>query len=206
MNRPLTRLLAVLGFGVVASQAGHLLVYQLEFGSSAWAVQSQGAHAYFPLVARAGFGLAAIGLLAALLLIGLSRLASTTPATRVVTSPDYFKLLSVLFTFQIACFVGQETLESMAAGEPATSPIGLVLIGAVGQLPVAAIAALALKWLATRFETALLSLRSTVSAVQAVLVAPDVVQPRWLVVAQPALVDTCPNVYVKRGPPSNLRD
>ena len=206
MNRPLTRLLAVFGFGAVASQAGHLVVYQLEFGPSAWAVQSQGAHAYFPLVAKAGFGLAAIGLLAALLLIGLSRLASTTPATRVVTSPGYVRLLSILFTFQIACFVFQETVESMAADQPATSPIGLILIGAVGQLPVAALTALALKWLATRFETALLSLGSTISSIQAVLDAPEVLQPRWLVVAQPALVDTCPSVYIKRGPPSNLRD
>ena len=189
----------------MASQAGHLVVYQLEFGPSAWAVQSQGAHAYFPLVAKAGFGLAATGLLAALLLIGLTRLASATPATRMVTSPNYLKLLSVLFTFQIGCFVFQETVESMAAGQAATSPIGLILSGAVGQLPVAALAALALKWLATRFETALLSLGSTVSAIQAVLVAPEVLQPRWLIAAQPALVGTCPSVYVKRGPPSSLR-
>lgn len=205
MNRPLTRLLAVLGFGVVASQAGHLVVYQVEFGPSALAVQSEGAHAYFPLLAKVGFGLAASGLLAALLLIGVTRLMSATPATRVLASPDYFKLLSLLFTFQIACFVVQETFESIAAGEAAPSAIDLILTGAVGQLPVAALTALALKWLATRFETALLSFGSTVSAISALLVAPEVLQPRWLVVAQPALVETCPSVYTKRGPPPNLR-
>lgn len=206
MKRPLSRLLAVLGFGAVASQAGHMVVYQLEFGSSAWAVQSQGAHAYFPLLAKVGFGVVATSLLGALLLIGVSRLVATTPGRRVVASPDYFKLLSLLFTFQVACFVFQETVESLVAGEAAPSVIGLILMGAVGQLPAAALTALALKWLATRFETALLVFRQTISTSVAQVVTLAVLRPRWQVIAEPALAEACPSAFVKRGPPPNLRD
>lgn len=205
VNRALNRLVAVLGFGIVASQAGHLVVYQLEYGSAAWAVQSQGAHAYFPLFAKTGLGLGAAALLGALLLIAVIHLISGSPARRVVESPNYFQLLSLLFTIQIACFVIQETVESMAAGESPESAINLILLGAVGQLPVAILTALVLKWLATRFETALLVLRQTIATIEAPIVALGVLQPRLRTNVRPALVEACPHVYIKRGPPPNLR-
>src|SRR5260370_1363799 len=48
--------LAVLGLGLLGSQAGHLLAYQIRFGASAQQIQSPGAPAYFPLVAKAVVG------------------------------------------------------------------------------------------------------------------------------------------------------
>lgn len=205
VNRRVARLLAVLGFGAVASQGGHLLVYQLEFGASAWAVQSQGAHAYFPLFAKTGLGLGALALLAGLFLIGVTRLVSGSPARRVVASPNYIQLLSVLFTIQISCFVFQETLESVAAGQTPESATNLILIGAAGQLPVAILAALVLKWIATRFETALFVLRQSISSIKTEVVRVAVIQPRLEMAFEPALADVCPSVFVKRGPPTHLR-
>jgi hypothetical protein len=58
------RILTVLGVAIAGSQAGHLLAYQLRFGATAQQVQSSGAHAYFPLLARTSLGIAAIVLLA----------------------------------------------------------------------------------------------------------------------------------------------
>lgn len=189
----------------MAAQGGHLLVYQLEFGASAWAVQSQGAHAYFPLFAKTGLGLGAFALLAGLFLIGVTRLVSSSPARRVVASPNYLQLLSVLFTIQISFFVLQETLESIAAGQTPESAMHLILIGSAGQLPVAVLAALVLKWLATRFETALFVLRQSVSAIEAEIARVAVIQPRLEMAFVPALAEVCPSVYVKRGPPTSLR-
>ncbi len=59
MKRPAVRLLGLLGFGALLAQAGHLIAYQLEFGAAAQAVQSQGAHAYFPGLAKTSLGLVA---------------------------------------------------------------------------------------------------------------------------------------------------
>jgi len=189
----------------VAAQAGHLIVYQLEFGSAAFAVQSQGAHAYFPLLAKTGLGLAATVILGALLLIGLVRLVSGSPLRRAVESPPYILLLSSLFTIQIICFVLQETIESVAAGEAPAPAIHLLLLGTLGQLPVAALVALALKWLVARFETAVITLRRPISALQPPIIRVRLLQPRWQLVVEPILAQSCPSVFVKRGPPSSLR-
>jgi hypothetical protein len=205
VNRPVVRLLGLLGFGALAAQAGHLIVYQLEFGPAAFAVQSQGAHAYFPLLAKTGFGIGAALLLGALLLIGVARIASGSPLRRAVDSPPYFLLLSSLFTIQIIGFVLQETIEAVAAGEAPASAIHLVLLGTVGQLPVAVLMALALKWLVTRFETAVITLQRPITALQAPIIRVRLFQPRWQLAAEPILAQSCPTAFVKRGPPPNLR-
>lgn len=198
-------MLALVGFGAAASEGGHLLSYQLQYGSAALAVQSQGAHAYFPALAKTSFGLAAVVMLALLLIIGASRLVALRPGTEITPGPSYFSLLAGLFTIQITCFVMQETIESVVAGTAVASAPHLVLLGSIGQLPVAAVAALVLKWLCVRFEAALITLRSAAIAVEiwahetlAVLVA------RRAPSAHLALAEVCPTAFVKRGPPQVL--
>ncbi|HXC76744.1 MAG TPA: hypothetical protein VNU19_06815 [Candidatus Acidoferrum sp.] len=205
MNRILNRILALVGLGAVGSQAGHLLVYQLQYGSSALAVQSHGVHAYFPVLAKTSLGVTAGMFLGALLLVGVSRLLAVRPGTKMTPGPSYFSLLAALFTIQLTCFVLQETIESVVAGAAVASAPHLILLGSLGQLPVAAIAALALKWLSVRFEAALTTLRQAITpevwAHETVLLLLAHRAPS----AQLALVDTCPTAFAKRGPPQILR-
>ena len=70
------RALAVLGFGLVGSQAGHVLAYELRFGSAAQAMQSTGAHAYFPALAKTAIGAAALAILGGLLIVGFARVVA----------------------------------------------------------------------------------------------------------------------------------
>ena len=63
-----------LGLGLVASQAGHMLVYALVYGPVAAQVQSTGAHAYFPALVKTAFGLTATFMLLALAAVGLARM------------------------------------------------------------------------------------------------------------------------------------
>jgi hypothetical protein len=199
------RLLALAGTGVVASQAGHLVAYELQYASSAPSIQSTGVHAYFPVLAKTSLGLTAVTILASLLIISGSRLVIRRPGTRVTRSPSYFTLLAALFTIQITCFVVQETIESNLARTYTPTALYLFLIGMCGQLPIAAVAALALKWLLAHLETALSSLRQ-VLALRVTAYGPIATTLTLPVPAyQPALAETCPAVYVKRGPPPILR-
>lgn len=205
MKRPAVRLLGLLGFGALLAQAGHLIAYQLEFGATAQAVQSQGAHAYFPGLAKTSLGVVAAALLASLLLIGIARFFPGRPVVVTSRGPSYVSLLAVLFTFQLVSFMAQETIESLAAGEAVPSALNLILLGSAGQLPVAVIAALALKWLAVRVDAALLTIRAEL-AVRVADVAPDsLLVPLPALVLVSALAETCPTVYIKRGPPAILR-
>ena len=83
------------------------MVYQLQYGSAALAVQSRGVHAYFPVLAKTSLGLTAGMLLGALLLVGVSRLLAVRPGTKMMPGPSYFSLLAALFTIQLTCFVLQ---------------------------------------------------------------------------------------------------
>ena len=205
MNRPLNRIVALVGLGVVGSQAGHLLVYQLQYGSAALAVQSRGVHAYFPVLAKTSLGLTAGILLGALLLVGISRLLAVRPGTRVAPGPSYISLLAALFTVQLTCFVIQESVESLVASAAVASVPNLILLGSLGQLPIATVAAFALKWLSVRVESALISLRQILAIeiwtheAVAVLLAPRAP------LAQLAMASACPTAFVKRGPPQGFR-
>jgi hypothetical protein len=205
VNRPPIRLLGVLALGALLAQAGHLIAYQLEFGAAAQAVQSHGAHAYFPGFAKTGLGLLATALLGSLLLIGVARLLPGRPVVVTSRGPSYISLLAILFALQLACFAAQETIESLAAGEAAPSVINLIFLGSAGQLPVAILGALALKWLAIQVAAALVTVRTEL----AVTLAP--VAPSLLLISPPAtvfvpaLAESCPTVYTKRGPPAILR-
>jgi hypothetical protein len=160
---------------------------------------------YFPLLAKTSFGITAVAILAGLLIISVSRLVALRPGTKLTRGPSYFRLLATLFTIQITFFVVQETIESHLAGTYTPTALYLFLIGMFGQLPIAALAAIALKWLWARLETALSALRNVVAmramahgTIAAILTFPGQAY-------QPALAQTCPAVYVKRGPPPTLR-
>lgn len=200
-GRMAKRGLAVLGLALCGAQAGHLIAYQLRFGSSSMQVQSSGAHAYFPALVKTSLGAGALVLLASLLLIAA---AQAVARSRQVTvgSPSYLSLLATLFTAQLALFAGQETVESLLAGvtpEPAPS---LLLWGMLGQLPAALAGAAVLR-----------ALWSTVAGAAEVVAgvvrtAADPSEPAPLVVAavphlEPVLAGfQHPRAgHVKRGPP-----
>jgi hypothetical protein len=154
------RLAAVgVALGLVASQAGHLIAYQVRYGAAAEQLQSAGAHAYFPTLVKSALGLFAASLLLALVAVGVARLLA---ARRVdsARAPSLLRLLAMLFCLQLTCFVVQETIE-MAAGAPVASAPALLLWGTVGQLPAALVAALVLRWLAMRVAPAVAGLLGT---------------------------------------------
>jgi hypothetical protein len=198
--------LAALGTGLIGSQAGHLLAYQLRFGSVAQHLQSSGAHAYFPLVAKTTLGLVAIAFLAAALVIGLARVLAGGPRKRVVSGPRYIELLAALFTVQLACFITQEVGEALLAEIPVDSAEHLLLWGTLGQLPVAALAALALGWLWTRFETAVDELRAVLAVSLARREPAPVATALWPAAGGALfLAQVVGGSLAKRGPPSSYR-
>lgn len=205
VNRFAARALGLIGLGALLSQAGHLVVYQLRYGTAAQAVQSTGVHAYFPIVAKTSLGLAASVVVGALLIIGLSRFVASRATAVAAGGPSYITLLASLFTIQVAFFGVQETTESLLAGMTAASAPQLLLLGAIGQLPVAALAAVALKWLFVRFEAALQLFRAAAAERLRPISVPRLVLLPHDLRLQPALANTCPAAYIKRGPPPNLR-
>ncbi len=191
--------LIVLGAGVLGSQAGHLLTYELRFGSAAGQLQSTGAHAYFPAVARTGLGLASLALLAGLLVAGMARVVGGRSVAD-LGAPPFLRLLAAIYTLQLALFAIQETVEALLGGSPGGSAPLLLLTGAVGQLPVAVAATLAVRWLLIRVRPALTLLRFR-PAVPRLVAAPIVVQfwpPAGAAAAAVEAVDSS----VVRGPPS----
>jgi hypothetical protein len=197
---------ALVGFGVLLSQLGHLLVYQLQFGSAAQTAQSTGAHAYFPALVKTSFGVAAALALASLLVIGASKYLSRGSAPIAAAGPSFVRLLALMFTVQMAAFGLQETLESLAAGMALASAPHILLLGAAGQLPVALLGALALKWLLVRFEVAVTTIRVALAAVRVSISRFAVAVTAWWhrnddLVLRPA---TGPSL-AKRGPPPFVR-
>jgi hypothetical protein len=196
----------LLGLGLIASQAGHLVAFQLRFGPAAQTLQSSGSHAYFPMVAKTTLGVVAAVLVAAVFVIGLARVLSGRSSTRARGRFGYIELLAALFTIQLACFVTQEVGEAIFSGTAVDSATHLLLWGTLGQLPVAAIAALALGWLWARFESAVDELRAVLT------VAPDPMEPiavaaaLWPVPDRGRLLSQVAGGSLgKRGPPSSLR-
>jgi hypothetical protein len=155
---------AVAAVGVLGSQAGHLLTFQLIFGSAAQHLQSSGSHAYFPLLAKTALGAVAAAFLAGMLVVGLARVLSGRPRVAGASQKSFLELVAILFTIQLACFIAQEIGEAMIAGTRAASAPYLLLWGTLGQLPVAAVAAIGLRWLWTRFESAVENLRALLTA------------------------------------------
>ena len=158
---------AVAAVGILGSQAGHLLTFQLLFGSAAQHLQSSGAHAYFPLLAKT-----ALGVVAAIFLAGM--------------------------------FIAQEIAEAMVAGMSVASAPHLLLWGTLGQLPVAAIGAIGLRWLFTQFESAVEDLRAVLAMVSAPTM-PDLLTVQVWPAANGnvLLLQPAGGSLHKRGPPTS---
>ena len=191
----------MLAIGVLGSQAGHLLAYALRFGSAAGQVQSTGAHSYFPFVAKTSLGTVALALLACLFLIGLARVLSGRRVLAAAPGHSYVGLLAALFTIQLACFAGQEIVEAAVAGSSTGSAAHLLLWGTVGQLPVAAVAALSVRWLAARMESAVEDIRCALSV--AFACAPMAAELAvWVTPDRAVLLSSVAGrSLAKRGPP-----
>lgn len=191
----------VLGLGLVGSQAGHLLAYSLRFGATAQQIQSSGAHAYFPSLVKTGLGAVALAFLGVLFVIGFARLLGGRIESG--SAPSFIRLLAMLYTIQFLCFGVQETAEALLSGTQAASATDLVLWGTAGQLPVALVGAVALRWLLARLGPALAHIKVQLGAAfqllpyaAAVVLLPVAEQP------VPAL-DGLAHTLSTRGPPSS---
>ena len=178
-----------------------MIAYELTFGNAAQQVQSAGAHSYFPTAAKTGLGVAALALLVALLVVGGGRLAT---GRRIVpdSAPSLTRLVAALFTIQLACFAVQETIEALAGGGPAVPAPALLLLGTAGQLPVALVGGLALRWLGARLRPALAALSLGAGAIYHRFAYVVALRHRPLA-ANAATVDGTTTLgFNRRGPPS----
>ena len=196
---------AVLAMGLLGSQAGHLLAYQVRFGAAAQQIQSSGAHAYFPLAAKTALGAAAAALIGALVLVGLARILSGR-RIRSVSEPSYVSLLAFLFSIQLAAFIAQEVAEALIASSKVASAADLVLWGTLGQLPIAVVAALAFRWLSARVESAVGLIRDVIGATVPLRLPSSVAIPLYAACDQglPTYRMAWSDLS-RRGPPTSLR-
>ena len=202
MIRAVTRrtLASVLGLAIVGSQAGHVLAYALRFGDTAQTIQSSGVHAYFPMLAKTAVGCAAMALIAGIFIIGFARVATGRRIEK-QSVPSFIRLLATLYTMQLTLFAGQETAEALISRGPAGSVAVLLLWGTVGQLPVAVVGAIALRWLLARMRPALARLESRLG--RAFQLLPHSVVMVLLSVATPMVpaLEGVANPTKPRGPP-----
>jgi hypothetical protein len=195
----------VLAVGVLAAQAGHLLTYQVRFGAAAQQLQSSGVHSYFPDAVRSSLGITAALALAALFLIGLARILSGR-SMRAGSAPNYARLVATLFTIQLLFFAWQEMSEAWVGGTTGPSVADLLLWGALGQLPVALVAAAGLRWLLARFESAVHEVRIALAAIPAPVAFVAVgVSVANTADRNPLLRPWAGASLAKRGPPSSQR-
>ena len=199
------RALTVLGAGLLGSQAGHLLAYQVRFGAAAPQLQSSGPHAYFPTTVRAAIGVAAALVLAAVFGIGLVRMLGGRPV-QPGSAPSYVRLVAMLYTIQLASYAAQEAGEALAAGMSVDSAAHLLLWGTLGQLPVAIVAAAGVRWLLARFEGAVAEIRIALASI------PKQVSPVAVAISVWGHLDhdlgfrnESRSSPAKRGPPFSLR-
>jgi hypothetical protein len=196
--------LAVAGVGILGSQAGHLLTFQLLFGSAAQHLQSSGSHAYFPLLAKTVLGAIAAAFLAGMFVIGLARILSGGSRVTTGSQKSFLELVAILFTVQLAGFMAQEVAEATIAGTGAASAPYLLLWGTLGQLPVAAVAAMGLRWLWTRFEGAVEELRAFLAAVRTPQIPALVAVQPWPAPSDALLLSRLARSSPsRRGPPTS---
>jgi hypothetical protein len=193
------------GIAVLGSQAGHLLAYQLRFGAAAQAIQSSGAHVYFPGLVRASLGMAAALVLTGVFVVGLARMLSGR-AIRPDSAPPFLRLFAAMFTIQLAWFAGQEVVEALVVGAPVASVADLLLWGTLGQLPVALVAAAGLRWLLARFDGSVVEIRLALARVPGQLFSPGIAILVWSHTDKPRLLRSAAGASLaKRGPPSCVR-
>jgi hypothetical protein len=194
---------AVLLAILAGSQLGHAIVYYARFGLDAGAEQATGAHAYFPALVSGVGAVLGVAVMACLLAVAAARSLAPGPAARRLRATTrLFDLLPALFAAQLLVFMGQETIESLATGGHLPSLVELVVWGAFGQLPAAAVAAVAVTWLLARLETAWTAL---VDGVARLLGEPSTPSPERSARPEPAparrLASAFPAAFLKRGPP-----
>jgi hypothetical protein len=200
----LKRLGAVFGLGLAGAQAGHLLAYQVQFGSAAQRMESTGGHQYFPVLVKSSLGALALSLLAVLFFIAISRTLGPRRPVPVHRPQPYIALLAGLFTLQFAIFSVQEVVEAAVSGSATASVTYLLLWGSFGQLPVAAAGSLTWRWLSTRFEAAIDEMRENLELVS--LPPLPAILTIWTPLPQALLISrTAGRALVKRGPPASLR-
>jgi len=196
------RVWLAIGLAVLASQAGHLLAYQLRFGAAAQQIQSSGAHLYFPGLVRASLGVAAMLILSGIFVVGLARILSGRPI-RPDSTPPFLRLFAAMFTLQLAWFAGQEVVEALVAGAPVASAADLLLWGTLGQLPVALVAAAGLQWLLARVEAAITEIRIALASIPSQLFSPGIAIPIWIHAGRAWILRSAAGASLaKRGPPS----
>ncbi len=190
---------------LAGSQLGHLVAYQLRLGPQGAAVQSQGAHEYFPALLGASAAALGAALLVSLLVVGTARvLIGRQKAWRRTGGLPLLETLAFLFTVQLVIYAGQELVESWLLAAPPSDPTRLLLWGAAGQLPVAAVAALSLVWISSRIEGAVEVIRTALRPPFIPAVPPAPVLPDLAPTRLASLQACAPSVFVKRGPPANL--
>jgi hypothetical protein len=147
---------AVPAAALAGSQLGHLLVYALRLGPEGLAATGTGAHAYLPSLATALAGLGGGAFLGVLVVLAAARmLTSRRSRAQRLERPPVLDLMAVIFAAQLALFAVQETAEALLTGRAVPTPGDLLLWGTLGQLPIAALAALALSWLTAGLRNAL---------------------------------------------------
>ena len=176
-----------------------MLVYALVYGPVAMQVQSTGAHGYFPALVKTAFGLTAAFLLLALAALGLAKVLAGRPLPE-VPGPGFGRLVAMLFCLQLTFFFVQESVE-MAAGAPPTSAPALLLWGSLGQLPVAVLAALVLRWIAVRVGPAVASLLRPIGGAIRLTAYVIAVGARPLAVEAAPSFETLSLTLTRRGPP-----
>jgi len=156
---------------LAASQAGHLLAWQLRQGPQALPVVGSEAHGYVAALTTVTFGMAGVAILAALCVIGAARVAQlgravlpTAPAPRLRRIP-VLDAAAFLFVLQLAVYLAQETVEAVWAGSSRPGFADVLLWGSLGQVPAAVVAGAALSWLSIRFEAAVEQLLNPAAAV-----------------------------------------
>jgi hypothetical protein len=145
---------------LAAAEVGHWLVYRARFANQPAPASLVAAHGYLPALLTAVAGLAGAGVLAVVLLAAAAHVAGRADRRRAVRRPALIDLWAALFLLQLGIFGVQELAEAAAAGVPALSPAELLLWGAFGQLPASLVAAVAVRWATTTFESALVRLRT----------------------------------------------
>jgi hypothetical protein len=192
---------------LAASQAGHLLAWQLRQGPRGLPALGSTAHGYIPALTTVVFGAAGVAILAALSVVAAARLARLgrvvrEPATARLRRISVLDMAAVLFVLQLAVYLAQETLEASWGGYPRPDLAELLLWGSLSQVPAAIVAGAALSWLSIRFEEAVGDLQTSMSALP----------PSPPPALAPVRVWTCPaplmlpiqvagGAFSERGPP-----
>ncbi|MBJ7596579.1 hypothetical protein [Candidatus Nephthysia bennettiae] len=196
---------AVPAAALAGSQLGHLLVYALRLGPEGLAATGTGAHAYLPSLATALAGLGGGAFLGVLVVLAAARiLATRRGGLQRFERPPVLDLMAVIFAAQLTLFAVQETAEAVLTGRTVPTAGDLLLWGTLGQLPIAALAALALSWLTAGLRIALQDL--THARASARLTASVSIRPVSAPVAPALVIAWSPGRrLLRRGPPGPAR-